>query len=151
KLGNVVCLARDVGDVVAGFLEQPLLAVHRASPPAHVLGGLLDLLFPGHAEQPVHPLVLQHAGNRRHERRFVGDLPFPPPSGGCRGRRGCLPLGRPFSPPCGLLVGRQGGPPHQPPFAPFQVAVRRTTGSLQLIALGCKPLVPPVIGTPYPL
>src|ERR671938_1599046 len=54
--GDAVFLARDLGDVVAGFLEHPLLAVYSASTPAHAPGGLLDLLFPGHPEQPVHPL-----------------------------------------------------------------------------------------------
>jgi len=43
-------LASDLGDVVAAFLDYPLRAVHRASPPAHVLGGLLDLLFPDSTE-----------------------------------------------------------------------------------------------------
>src|SRR5712691_7583436 len=38
-----VFLTSDVGDVVAGFLDDALLATHRAAPPAHVLGGLLDL------------------------------------------------------------------------------------------------------------
>src|SRR6516225_6528878 len=41
-----VCLARDLGDVVAGLLDHPLLAVHSAAPSAYILGGLLDLLFP---------------------------------------------------------------------------------------------------------
>ena len=31
-----VFLTRDVSDVVAGFLDHALLAVHRAAPPAHV-------------------------------------------------------------------------------------------------------------------
>src|SRR5262245_43113899 len=57
KIGNVVFLTHDVGDVIAGFLDHPLLAVYRASPPTHIAGGLLDLLFPGYAEQPLHPLV----------------------------------------------------------------------------------------------
>src|SRR5713101_1535716 len=48
--GDGVCLASDVGNVVAGFLDHPLLAVHRAAPPADILRGLLDLLFPCHAE-----------------------------------------------------------------------------------------------------
>ena len=85
-----VCLARDVGDVGADFLQHTLLAVHRAAPPAHVLGGLLDLLFPGQAEQAHHPMLFEHKGNGLYERRFVGDLPFPPPSGGCQGRQLCL-------------------------------------------------------------
>src|SRR5215471_20670052 len=54
--GDGVCLTRDVGDVVAGFLDYALLATHRAAPPAHVLGGLLDLLFPCHAEPPLYPM-----------------------------------------------------------------------------------------------
>src|SRR5947209_3766457 len=54
-------LSHDMGNVVAGFLDHALLAVHRASPPTHVLGGLLDLLFPGHAEQPVYPMRGEHA------------------------------------------------------------------------------------------
>src|SRR4030095_7690308 len=40
KLGNGVFLASDVGDVVAGFLDHPLLAVHSASSSPHGLGGL---------------------------------------------------------------------------------------------------------------
>src|SRR5262252_10634204 len=50
KIGNGVFLASDVRDVVARFLDHPLWAARRASAPAYVLGGLLDLLFPGHAE-----------------------------------------------------------------------------------------------------
>src|ERR687896_1676139 len=51
--GDGVCLARDLGDVVAGFLDHPLLAVHSAAPSAYILGGLLDLLCPCHTEQPL--------------------------------------------------------------------------------------------------
>ena len=43
--GDFVLLASEVGDVGAGFLDHPLLAAHRASTPAHVLGFLLDLLL----------------------------------------------------------------------------------------------------------
>ena len=65
KIGNAVFLAHDVGEVVAGVLDHPLLAVYSASPPAHVAGGLLDLLFPGYAEQPLHPLVCERlSGNK---------------------------------------------------------------------------------------
>src|SRR5215470_12438075 len=60
KIGNVVFLASDVGDGVARFLDHPRWTARPASAPAYVLGGLLDLLFPGHAEQSVHPLVFQH-------------------------------------------------------------------------------------------
>src|SRR5262249_62120148 len=59
-----VFLASDVGYLVAGFLDHAFLAAQRASTPAHVLGGLLDLLFPGNAEQPVHPMVCDHEVNR---------------------------------------------------------------------------------------
>src|SRR5919202_5979641 len=54
--GDGVGLARDVGNVVAGFLDHALLAVPRAAPPADLWGALLDLLFPRHAEQPVHAM-----------------------------------------------------------------------------------------------
>ena len=67
--GDGVFLTSDVGYMVAGFLEHALRAAQRASPPAHVLGGLLDLLFPRHAEQPVHALLCEHEVNRLHERR----------------------------------------------------------------------------------
>src|SRR5204863_4115031 len=53
--GDGVFLASDVGNVVAGFLDHPLLAMHRAAPPAYILGALLDLLVPCHTELPVHP------------------------------------------------------------------------------------------------
>src|SRR5439155_13643423 len=149
-IGNGVLLASDAGDVVAGFLDHPLLAVHSASTSTHVLGGLLDLLFPGYAEQPVHPLVLKHTVNRFYERRFVGDLPFPPPARGCQGREGCLRMVQTFFQPRCLLGGMQRGTDHQHPFAPCHVAVRRTTGPLKLIALGSKYLMPPLIGAPYP-
>jgi len=79
--GDGVCLTSHVGAVVAGFLKHTLLAVHSAAPPAHGLGGLLDLLFPGQAEQANHPMLFEHKGNGLHERRFVGDVTFPPPSG----------------------------------------------------------------------
>ena len=82
--GDGVCLTCDVGDMVAGLLEHALLATHRAAPSASVLGGLLDLLFPCHAEQPGHPILFEHEVNRLHERRFVSDVTFPPPSGGVR-------------------------------------------------------------------
>src|SRR6266446_3527155 len=61
--GDFVLLTRDVGDVVAGFLDHALLAAHRAATPAHVLGGLLDLLFPCHAEQSGYPMLLEHEVN----------------------------------------------------------------------------------------
>ena len=44
----------------------------------------------------------------------------------------------------------QGGAQHQHPFAPCAVAVRGTTGSLTLIALSRKYLVPTVIRASYP-
>src|SRR5205823_10442725 len=56
-------LPRDVGNVIAGCLDHALCAVHSASPPAHVLGGLLNLLFPDDAEQPIHPMCCEHTGN----------------------------------------------------------------------------------------
>src|SRR5262249_27222302 len=67
--GDGVCLTRDMGDVVASFLDHALLAAHRAAAPAHVLGGLLDLLFPCHAEQPGYPMLFEHEVNRLHECR----------------------------------------------------------------------------------
>ncbi len=139
-----------MGDVVAGFLDHALLATHRAAPPAYVLDGLLDLLFPCHAEQPVHPMLFEHEVNRLHERRFVSDVTFPSPSGGRQGCQFCLCMVQTcFQPRC-LLGGMYGGVHHQHPFAPYHVAARRTTGPLTLIALGRKHLVPTVIGTPYP-
>jgi hypothetical protein len=45
--GDGVFLASDVGYLVAGFLDHALLAAQRASTPAHVVGGLLDLLSHG--------------------------------------------------------------------------------------------------------
>src|SRR4030095_6103050 len=74
KLGKGVFRASELGDVVAGFLDHRLWAARRASAPAYVLGGLLDLLFPRHAEQPVHPLVFQHTVNRLHDRPLLGYL-----------------------------------------------------------------------------
>src|SRR2546430_10962002 len=47
-----VFLTCDLRDVVTGSLDHALLAMHCASPSTHVLGGLLDLLGPGDAEQP---------------------------------------------------------------------------------------------------
>src|SRR5262245_56615042 len=82
-----VFLTRDLRDMVTGSLNHALLAMHSASPSTHVLGGLLDLLVPGDAEQPVHPMRGEHAGNRLQECRFIGDLTFPWPSGGRQGRQ----------------------------------------------------------------
>ena len=90
ELGDVVFLADDVGYVVADAPDYPLLAARRAATPAHVLGFLLNLLFPCHAEQPVHPMLCEHEVNGLQERRFVGDLTFSPPSGGRQGRKFCL-------------------------------------------------------------
>src|SRR5207249_4702296 len=73
--GEGVFLASDVGNVVAGGLDHALLTPQRASPPTHVLGGLRDLLFPDHAEQPLHPMRGENEGNSFYERRFVGDVP----------------------------------------------------------------------------
>jgi hypothetical protein len=148
--GDFVFLAHDVGDMVAGVLEHPLLTVHRAAPPAHVSGGLLDLLFPCHAEQPVHPLLCEHAGNRLYERRFVGDLTFPSTSGGRQSRQFGLRMTQTCFQPRGLLGGMHGGAHHQHTFVPYYVANRRATGPLTLIALGRQHLVPTVIGAHYP-
>src|SRR4029434_8552356 len=41
--GDGVCLASDVGNVVAGFLDHPLLPVHSAAPSASIFDGLLVL------------------------------------------------------------------------------------------------------------
>ena len=95
-------------------------------------------------------MLCEHAVNRLHERRFVGDLPFPPPSGGRQGRQFGLRMAQTFFQPRRLLVGMHGGAHDQHPFAPFHVAARRTTGPLKLIALGRQHLVPTVIGAPYP-
>ena len=133
-----------------GVLDDALLAAHRAAPPAHVVGGLLDLLFPGDAEQPVHALRCEHAGNRLHERRFVGDVPFPPPSGRRQGRQWCRRMAQPFFQPRALLGGMQRGAHDQHPFAPFPVADRCTTGPLTFLGLGRQHLVPSVIRAPYP-
>src|SRR5437764_12766170 len=38
KIGDGVFLASDVGDVVAGFLDHPLLTVHSASTSTHSAG-----------------------------------------------------------------------------------------------------------------
>ena len=135
--------------MVAGVLDHALLAARRASPPAHVLGGLLDLLFPGHAEQPLYPMLCEHAVNRLHERRFIGDLPFPPPSGGRQGRQLYLRMVQTFFQARGLLGGMHGGAHDQHAFAPFHIAVRRRTGPFKLIALGCQHRVPSVISAPY--
>ena len=111
---------------------------------------LLDLLFPDHAEQPLHPMRGENVGNRFDERRFVGDLPFPPPSGGRQGCQLGLRIVQTFVQSRGLLGGMHGGTHDQHPFAPFHVAVWRPTGPRNLIALGGKHLVPSVIGAPYP-
>src|SRR5262249_22712769 len=150
KRGDGVCLARDVGYLVADFLDHALLTAARAPPPSHVLSGLLDLLFPSHTEQPGHPMFFVHEVNGFHKRCFVGDLSFPTPSGGRQGHQGCLRLVQTCFKSRSLWVGMQGGPPHHPSFVPYHVAARRTTGPLKLIALGRKHLVPTVIGTPYP-
>src|SRR5712691_9081605 len=133
-----------------GFLAHPLLTVHRATPPASILGGLLDLLFPCHAEQPVHPMLCEHAVNRLQERRFVGDVPFAPPSRGRQGRQFCLRMAQTFFQPRGLLVCMHGGAHHQYPFTPCRCVpaiARRLTGPLNLIAFSRQHLVTTVVGT----
>ncbi len=145
-----VFLTCDLCDVVTGSLDHALLAMHSASPSPHVVGGLLDLLVPGDAEQPVHPMRGEHAGNRLQECRFIGDLTFPRPSGGREGRQLGLRMAQTFFSPRGLLGGMYGGAHDQHPFAPGPYAVRRMAGPLNLIALGRKSLVPAVIGAPYP-
>ena len=147
--GEGGCLTRDVGEVGAGLLDHALRAAYRAAPPAHVLGGRLERLCPCHAEQPGSSMLFAHEGNRLHEGRFVGAVPFPPPSGGRPCRQVCRRMAETcFHPRC-LLGGMSGGAEHQPPFAPSHVAARRTTGPLTLLALGRKHLVPMVIGAPY--
>src|SRR5256712_11894756 len=60
EIGDVVFSAGDAGDMVAGFLDDPLWTARRTSASAHVLGVPLDLLFPGNAEQPFHAMVFEH-------------------------------------------------------------------------------------------
>ena len=141
-----------VGDVVADFLDHPLLAVHRASAPAHVWGGPLDLLFPGNAEQTVHPMLLEHVVNGLHERRFVGDLPFAPTSRGRQGRQLWSPHERRrVSNPAACWSACMGErTTNTRSFHAASTHRRRTTGPLKLIALGREHLVPSVIGAPYP-
>src|SRR6266568_1445388 len=79
KRGDGVCLASDVGYLVSDFLDHALLTAARAPPSSHVLRGLLDLFFPSHTEQPLHPMFFEHEGNGFQERCFVGDLSFPTP------------------------------------------------------------------------
>src|SRR4029453_4978731 len=109
-----VFLTCDLGDVVTGSLDHALLAMHRASPSTHVLGGLLDLLVPGDAEQPLHPMHGEHARNRLQECRFIGDLPFPWPPGGREGRQVGLRMAKTFLSPRALWGGWRGGGPHTP-------------------------------------
>src|SRR2546428_10504692 len=49
--GDGVCLASDLGDMVADVLRDSLLAVLRGASPPHLVSGLLDLLYPDHTEQ----------------------------------------------------------------------------------------------------
>src|SRR5438046_9662723 len=56
ETGDGVCLTGNVEDVVAGVLDNPLWTARRASTPAQILGMLLHLLFPNHAEQPLHAM-----------------------------------------------------------------------------------------------
>src|SRR5262245_34989155 len=146
---DAVSLACDLGDVVAQFLNYPLLTVRSATPSAHILCGLLDLFFPGHAEQPVYAMRCQHMVNRLLELCFVSDLPFTPPSGGRQGRQLGLGMTQTCFQPRGLLGSLYGRAHDQHPFAPCLHAAQGTTGPLQLIALGRQHLVPSVIGTPY--
>ena len=96
-------------------------------------------------------MVFEHEVNGLHECRFVGDLPFPPPSGGRQGRQFCLRMAQTFFQPRGLLVGMHGGAHHQYPFLPCRCVphARRITGPLKLIALGRQHLVTTVIGAHY--
>ena len=64
--GDGVFLAGDAGDVVADVFTHLLRTLRRASTPADVAGVVLDLPFPGHGEQALHPLLLEHPGNRLH-------------------------------------------------------------------------------------
>jgi hypothetical protein len=126
-----------MSNVVAGFLDHALLAVHRAAPPADIVCGLLDLLFPCHAEQPVHAMLCEHEVNRRQERRFISDLPFAPTSRRRQSRKFGLRMAQPFFQPRGLLVGMHGGAHHQDPFRPCRCVpglVRRLTGPLTLLS-----------------
>jgi hypothetical protein len=149
--GAFVLLTREVGDVGAGCLKHLLCAPYRAATSAYVLGGLLHLLCPWHAEHPIHPLLGEPAVHGLHERRCVGDVPFPPTSGRRPGRQlwlGMAPTG--FS-PRGLVVGMPGGSHAEHPFAPGRCADWRTPGPLTLIARRRQHLMTTVIGPPYPL
>src|SRR5947208_9392715 len=70
ETGDCIVLTGDAGDVVAGLLDDPLWTVRRSSPPAQITGMPLHLLFPGHAEQSLHPMGFEHEVNRLHERHF---------------------------------------------------------------------------------
>src|SRR5712691_3138400 len=148
--GNVVSLSGNAGDVVADGLDHPLPAARRAAAAAHILGFPLALLFPGYAEQPVHPMVFEYGVNGLHERRFVGDLPLAPPSGRRQGGKFFLRIAQPcFQPRC-LLLGMHGRSHHQHPLRPCLCPPRCPTSPFNLIAFGREHLVTTVIGADYP-
>src|SRR5438128_12654724 len=61
ETGDVVFLTGNVGDVVAGVLDDPLWTARRASTTAQILGMLLHLLFPNPASQSLHALGFDHS------------------------------------------------------------------------------------------
>src|SRR5262249_60448367 len=75
KRGDGVCLARDVGYLVADFLDHALLTAARAPPPSHVLSGLLVLLFPSHTEEPGTPLFCDPLVTAFQTSASLGDCP----------------------------------------------------------------------------
>src|SRR2546430_16587429 len=118
------------GDVVARVLNHRLPTALRAAAATHVWGVLLDLLFPCNGEQPLYALLCEHEVNRRHERRFVGDLTLPPTSGWRQGSQFVLRMGQTCFQPRSLLLGMHRGAQHQHPFRPCRFASLPTAGPL---------------------
>jgi hypothetical protein len=87
-----------------------------------------------------------HAGNRLHERRFLGDLSLASPPGRGQGRSGSLRLVQTFVQASCLLVGMQGGAHDEDPFRPALVAPLRPTGPFTRIPLGRAHRVTTIIG-----
>ena len=149
--GDGVCLASDVRNVVAGFLDHPLLTVHRAASPAYILGCLLDLLFPCHAEQPVHAMLFAHELNRPYERASSVICRLPRPRGGVRVTSLVSAWHRRFSNPaacCAACMGERTINTRSchaavAPAAPGASQVRSNR------SLGRQHLVPTVVGTHY--
>ena len=94
-------------------------------------------------------MLCEHEVNRRQKRRFIGDLPFAPPSRRRQSRQFGLRMAQPFFQPPGLLVCMHGGAHHQDPFMPCRGVpglVRRLPGPLKRIAFSRQPLVTTVVG-----